>query len=211
MEVGSAAQTHYLAETFTSAGIHFIAPDFSPVQDLDGNLIPMVEQRRTSLVWIYQNTREKFGGDPDRIYLSGFSSGGHLAACMVTTDWSAVPNAPIDIIKGALICSGMYDLVPVSLSYRSEYVNFTPETVDRLSAIRNIDQINCPFIIAYGSYETPEFKRQAIEFADALDKARVPNTLEVVAGYNHFETIETMGNPIGILGRVAIEQLHGIE
>ena len=208
---GSAAQNHYLAETFTSAGIHFIAPDFSPVQDLDGQLVPMVEQLRRALLWIHQNAHEKFGGDPNRIYLSGFSSGGQLAASLVTTDWTSVPGAPNDLIKGVLICSGMYDLTPVSLSYRSEYVNFTPETIEQLSAIRHLHRINCPVIVAYGSLETPEFQRQAVEFYDALQAHQIPSTLVKAEGYNHFEIIETMANPLGILGRVSIGQLHGIQ
>lgn len=206
---GSAAQNHYLAETFTQAGIHFVAPDFSPVQDLDGNLIPMVDQLRAALVWIYRNAREKFGGDPERIYLSGFSSGGHLASSLLTTDWETVPGAPEQLVKGALICSGMYDLVPVSLSYRREYVNFPPETIERLSPIRHIDRIDCPVIIAYGSYETPEFQRQAIEFSEALDRANVPVSLIRLEGYNHFEAIETMANPLSLLGRATLQQALG--
>ncbi len=205
---GSAAQNHYLAETFTQSGMHFVAPDFSPVQDLDGNLVPMVEQLRAALVWIYKNARDEFGGNPDRIYLSGFSSGGHLASTLITTDWNAVADVPENLIKGALICSGMYDLVPVSLSYRSTYVDFTPKVIEELSAKRHIERINCPVIVAYGSYETPEFQRQAQEFADALEQAQIPSTLIKANGYNHFEIIETMGNPLGILGRVAIEQIQ---
>lgn len=204
---GSAAQNHYLAETFTSAGVHFIALDFSPVQHLDGNLIPMVEQLRSALVWIHANAREICGGDPDSIYLSGFSSGGHLAACLVTTDWSKVTGVPKDLIKGALICSGIYDLVPVSLSYRSEYVNFTPETIEQLSPLRHIGNITCPLIIAYGSYETPEFQRQAQEFAAALEAQNTPTTLIQADNYNHFEVIETMANPLGILGKAALGQI----
>jgi acetyl esterase/lipase len=53
----------------------------------------------------------------------GQSSGGHLAAVALTTDWQRQFNLPADIISGMCI-SGMYDLTPVRLSARSRYVAF---------------------------------------------------------------------------------------
>ena len=115
-------------------------------------------------------TAKSFGGDPNRIYVSGQSSGAHLAGCVVTTDWKDY-GVPADIVKGALLCSGMYDLKPVRLSKRSDYVAFTDESEEKLSSQRRLDRLNCPVIVAYGTFETPEFQRQNREFADAVKKA----------------------------------------
>lgn len=62
-------------------------------------------------------------------------------------------------------------------------------------------------IVAYGDFETPEFQRQSIEFAQALGDAGKPVTLIRAGGYNYFETIETMANPLGLLGRPALRQM----
>lgn len=204
---GSAAQNSFLAESFVRSGAHFVALDFSSVEDFNGDLRPMVDQLRRAFVWIYGNARTEFGGDPDQIYISGFSSGGHLAAVLVTTDWTHYEGIPADLIKGALLCSGMYDLFPVSLSYRRDYVDFTPEVIETFSPIAHIGLIKCPVLIAYGTFETPEFQRQAVEFSDALKQASKPVTVLVGAGYNHFEIIETLANPYGVLGRAALEQM----
>lgn len=206
-KLGSAEQNAYLAENFVRAGVHFTAPDFSPVQDFGGDLAPMVNQLRMALVWVFQNAEEAFGGDPQRIFLSGFSSGGHLAGVLLTTDWTHYPGVPADLIKGAVLCSGMYDLKPVSLSYRRDYVNFSVDTVEWFSPRNHISRINCPVIVAYGTFETPEFKRQAIEFSLSLKDAGKPVRLLVGVGYNHFEIIETMASPYGLLGRSALEQM----
>jgi hypothetical protein len=48
-----------------------------------------------------------------RLYVSGHSSGGHLAAVVLTTDWQKDFGLPIDTVKGGLCASGMYDLYPV--------------------------------------------------------------------------------------------------
>ena len=82
---------------------------------------------------------------------------------MVTHDWRK-DNLPVDILKGATLSSGMYDLKPVRLSKRSKYVKFTDEMEEALSAQRHLDQLNLPLILAYGTYETPEFQRQTRDF-----------------------------------------------
>src|SRR5215467_9138575 len=74
------------AELFVRAGAHHVLLDFCNVTDCDGDLLPMVEQVRRAVVWVYRNAAS-FGGDPDRLYLSGHSSGAHLAGCVLTTDW----------------------------------------------------------------------------------------------------------------------------
>jgi len=55
---------------------------------------------------------------------AGQSSGGHLAAVALTTDWPREFALPADIIKGGMCISGMYDLTPVPLSARNRYLKF---------------------------------------------------------------------------------------
>ena len=111
------------------------------------------------------------------------------------------------MLKGALLASGMYDLKPVRLSKRSKYVNFTDEIEQELSAIRHLDRLNCPVIVAHGTQETPEFQRQAREFHAALKAAGKDVTFLVGEGYNHFEITETLASPYGLLGRAVLQQM----
>jgi arylformamidase len=129
-----------------------------------------------------------------------------LTGCVVTTDWKDY-GVPSDIVKGALCCSGMYDLKPVRLSKRSDYVAFTDESEEKLSSQRRLDRLNCPVIVAYGTFETPEFQRQNREFAAAVKAAGKPVTLLVGEGYNHFEMAEMIGNPLSLLGVAMLEQM----
>jgi arylformamidase len=195
----------FMAEAYVRAGAHWIALDFDGVENTKGDLLPMADQVRRAVAWVYNNAKS-FGGDPSRLHVSGQSSGAHLAGCVVTTDWKdyGVPN---DIVKGALLCSGMYDLKPVRLSKRSDYVAFTDESEAKLSSQRRLDRLNCPVIVSYGTFETPEFQRQNREFADAVKKAGKPVSLLVGEGYNHFEMAEMIGNPLSLLGAAMLEQM----
>lgn len=192
------------AEMFLAAGVHYIVPDFAWVQDVGGSLMVLADQVRRAVACVYENIA-RFGGDPNRLYVGGQSSGGHLVAVALTTDWQHQFGLPANIIKGGMCISGMYDLEPVRLSARSRYVAFDDATVAELSPIRHLDRLLAPVIVAYGTCETPEFQRQNREFAAAVEAAGKPVRLLVGEHYNHFELPETLGNPYGLLGRATLE------
>ncbi len=202
---GLAKDYAFPAEMFVNGGAHLVVPDFVWVQDAGGSLMPMADQVRRAVAWVHRNAAS-FGGDPDRIYVSGHSSGAHLAGVVVTTDWREY-GVPSNIVKGALCCSGLFDLKAVRLSARSSYVKFTDEMQVALSSQRHLDKLNAPLVVAYGTLETPEFQRQSREFAAAVRAAGKPVQLIVAEGYNHFEIIETIANPYGLVGRAALAQM----
>ena len=204
--VGLAKDYAFPAEVFVYAGAHLVVPDFVWVQDAGGSLMPMADQVRRAVAWVHHNA-QSFGGDPNRIYVSGHSSGGHLAGVVLTTDWRKEFNLPADTVKGGLCCSGLFDLRAVRLSARGAYVKFTDEIEQALSSQRHLNNLNAPVIVAHGTLETPEFQRQSRDFAAAVKATGKPVHLLVGEGYNHFEIIETLANPYGLLGRAVLEQM----
>ena len=204
---GSSSRCHTPAELFHAAGINFIALDFINVLEAGGSLFPMIDQVRRAVAWVWRNARS-FGADPERIYVFGHSSGAHLTGNILTTDWPGRYDVPATILKGGIVCSGMYDLAPVRLSARSKYVAFTDEMVEELSSIRHIDRLHCPVVVAYGDCESPEFQRQNRDFAAAVAKAGKPVELLMGHGYNHFEIAETLASPFGLLGRAALKLMN---
>jgi len=192
------------AEMLLRAGAHYVVPEFAWVQDVSGNLMVLADQVRRAVAWVHENIA-RFGGDPNRLYIGGQSSGGHLAAVALTTDWQCQFGLPADLIKGGMCISGMYDLAPVRLSARNRYVRFDDATVAALSPIRYLDRLRAPLVVAYGTRETPEFQRQNREFAAAVEAVGKKVRLLVGEHYNHFELPETLGNPYGLLGRAALD------
>ena len=203
---GLAKNYAYAAEMFVQAGAHYVALDFVNVEQAGGSLFPMAHQVRRAVAWVYRNAA-RFGANPDRIYVSGTSSGAHLGGCAATTDWLKEFDLPADTVKGYTLCSGMYDLRGPRLSKRNAYVNFTDEMEAALSPQRHLERIHAPIVLVCGSLETPDFQRQSRDFADALRKAGKPVQLVFAEGYNHFEIAETLSNPFGPLGRAVLEQM----
>jgi arylformamidase len=204
---GLAKDFAYPAELFVHAGAHYVALDFINVLEAGGSLMPMAEQVRRAVAWVKRNA-QSFDGDPERIFVTGHSSGGHLAGVVLTTDWPKEFDLPADTVKGGLCCSGLFDLEAPRLSARSTYVKFTDEMERALSPQRHLEKLNAPVIVAYGTLETPEFQRQSHEFAGAVKKAGETVELLVGEGYNHFEIPETLANPYGLLGRAVLGQMN---
>jgi arylformamidase len=205
---GSLAKNNAIAaELLVNAGAHYVVPDFAWVQDVGGSLLVLAEQVRRAVAWVYRNA-EQLGGDPRRLYVSGFSSGAHLAGVLLTTDWVKDFGLPADLLKGGLCISGMFDLRPVRLSSRSRYVAFTDEMEGACSPQRHLDKLLTPVVVAHGTLETPEFQRQSRDFAAAVRAAGKRVELLVGEGYNHFELYETLANPYGLLGRAALAQMN---
>jgi arylformamidase len=200
---GQARAAAYAAETFVHAGAHYAVAEFATVVEV--GLEGMVAQVRRAVAWLARNATT-FGGDPGRIHVIGHSSGGHLAANVLVTDWKDF-GLGFDVVRGGLCISGMYDLEAVRLSARSSYVKFDDRIEHELSPQRHLGRLACPVIVAYGDQESPEFQRQGREFAQALERGGRLDRLIVAKGHNHFELPETLGSPYGLLGRALLEQM----
>ena len=188
---GSARDYAFAAETFVKAGAHHVVPDFATAMDvgLDG----MVAQVRRAVAWVRMHAAD-FGADPERLYLAGHSSGAHLAACALTR---------LEFPKSALLVSGVYDLLPVRLSARNEYLRIDEQLEHEYSPIRHVERIKSPVTVAWGENEGAEFFRQSKEFAQKLGAPTV-----VGGGLNHFEMIETLADPRSPLARAALTMLR---
>lgn len=203
----TASSYHFAAEMFVNAGATLVLPDFNTVIEAGGDLMVMADQVRRAVVWAYKNA-ETFGGDPDRFYISGHSSGGHWVGVLLTTDWHKNFGLVPTFIKGGVSGSGLFDLEPVRLSARSNYVKFTDAIEQALSAQRHVEQLVAPVHLVYGTLETPEFQRQSRDFNAAVKATGKPVTLSVMEGYNHFEVLEQIGNPYSLFGRAILEQMQ---
>jgi len=200
---GEAKNYAFAAEMFVNAGAHFVLLDFVAIGPAGGDLRMMANQVRRGVAWVYKNAAV-FGGDASRLYIGGHSSGGHLCGVTLVTDWQKDFGLPADIIKGGLCMSGMYDLKPVRLSKRSSYVKFTDEMEQAMSSQHHLDLLRAPVTVTYGTNETPEFQRQNRDFAAAVRATGKPAELIEAANYNHFEMMESLGNPYGPNGRAAL-------
>lgn len=180
------------AERFVTAGATWVATDFSLLPDV--SLAEQVRQNRAALAWLYKNAGS-FGGNPDQIYVCGHSSGGHVGGTLVQDNWRADFGLPEDVIKGAVLVSGIYDLEPVRLSARNDYVRLDELSAARLSPIRNIPERLPPLALFWGDGELDEFRRQSRHFAETLWSKGYETQAAEISGANHFDLSAGFADP----------------
>jgi len=203
--VGAGAAGGVVAKELATAGFRVVVLEQGPwLRERDFQHDELWSSRRHALFGGNLNEWSERGGSRG-LLMSRPGSPGTLA---LLTDWKSDFGLPDDAIKGAVLSSGLYDLKAVRLSARSKYVAFTDDIEQRFSTQRHIDRIRTPLVLAHGSYETPEFKRQTRDFAKAVEDAGKPCQFFVNENYNHFEMMETFGNPYGLLGRAVVTQME---
>jgi arylformamidase len=154
----------------------------------EATMAGIVGEARTALHWLHRHL-SAMGGDPARLYVGGWSAGGHLVAMLM--------DEPM--VAGGLAISGLFDLEPIRLSYLNEKLGLDADQARRNSPLLNLPACAAKFIIAYGSDELPELKRQSREFAAAWSAHGLPGEMIEVAGRHHYAVLEELARPDGLL------------
>jgi len=197
------ASSSFPAETFTARGTLYVSVGFS-CMPAAGSLDEIVAQVRAALAWLWLNI-EAYGGDRNRLHLAGHSSGAHLAAMALGTDWPRMHGIPSGLVRSAVLVSGIYDLEPVRLSYRNEMLKLDRAAEIRNSPCRNLPASGLPVLFSYGEFDTAEFKRQAHDFEAVWQRCYGNAGRIELAGLNHYETIETLVDPESQLSRATFK------
>ncbi len=196
----------FLADAMVEAGAAYVAVNFGNIPAV--TLDEMVRQNREAIAWVWRNAAS-FNADPARLFVCGHSSGGHLTGMMATTDWRATNGLPHSPLAGAICLSGSYDLEPVVLSYRGDYLKLDAQGVVRNSPIKHVGHIASPLIVGYADGETDEFRRQGDAFVAAVRDAGKECEFITLTGKNHFDMVLTVNEPDSPLGS-AVRRFMGL-
>ena len=178
----------FVAEGPLAHGFHVAVAGYTLAPEATMDII--VGQARTALRWLHQHLA-MLGGYPARLYVSGWSAGGHLAAMLM--DEASV--------AGGLAISGLFDLEPIRLSYLNEKLGLDAEQARRNSPLLNLPVRAAKLIMAYGGNELPELKRQSREFGAAWRARGLPGEMIEVAGCHHYAVLEQLAQPDGLLAK----------
>ena len=181
---GSKEGYSFPAAEFVPRGVTWVATEFTNVPQ--GTLSNQVRQNRDAVAWVYNNA-DAYNWDRDRIYIAGHSSGGHMCAMSLVTDWKQLYGLPSDLIKGAVAISGMYDLEAVYLSYRNTYLNLSQDDWRENSPIFHIPAVcDTPLLIGCAEHDTEEFHRQPEEFLKTWQSAGHSGEFIELINRHHF-------------------------
>ena len=196
----------FLAPAFTKQGITVATINYGLVPQL--RIDDIVRQSRVALTWLAQNAR-RYGADANKIYVAGHSAGGHLAAMMAATHWPSVSTIlPIDLIKGVICISGIYDLEPIRFTSVNQEARLDEAAVKRLSPALLQPAAKFPMLMAAGGDESNEFKRQNKLLIERWSAASVMQDIPL-PGTNHFSVVEELAKAESPMHRAALAMMGG--
>ncbi|MEM5470382.1 alpha/beta hydrolase [Hoeflea sp. AS60] len=138
---------------------------------------------------------EELGFDAQRIFVGGWSAGGHLAAL-------AADRA---MVQGVVSISGIFDLEPIALTYLNHDLQLQTFEIQTLAPIRNLIRRNVPMVLFVGGNELPELQRQSRDYQALARTAGLDVEMTVLPGLNHYTIMEELAAPEGLLTRGLLE------
>ena len=198
----------YVARAFTPNGCATVVINYGLIPSVD--MGELVHQCRAALAWTYRNAAA-FNGDPERLFISGHSAGGHLVAMMMATDWPAfdsqLPALPANLVKGGCGISGLYDLEPIRLCFLNADLRLSPDDVIANSPVRLAPKGSGPLLLTVGGNEGPEYLRQSEDLAAAWRAHGAVVDVAVLPGQDHFSIVDQLSDPGTELSRLILAQM----
>ena len=131
-----------------------------------------------------------------RLVISGHSAGGHLAACMLATDWKASdPRLPSDLVTAAYAISGLFELAPLVGTSINRALGLDEAAASAASPLFLQPPAQGSLDAVVGEAESAEYFRQSRTIVERWGQAGIPTRFGTVAGANHFTAIAPLAEP----------------
>jgi arylformamidase len=130
------------------------------------------------------------------LIVSGHSAGGHLAACMLATDWRAYDaSLPPNIVIAAYAISGLFDLRPLVGTSINAALRLDEATARAASPLFWNVPTRGSLDAVVGENESAEYLRQSRAVVDLWGAAGLSTRFGIIPAANHFTAIAPLADP----------------
>lgn len=176
----------HMARGLNAHGVAVAVPTYDLCPQV--SVVEIIEEMR-------QATRE-LAKLSERLVISGHSAGGHLAACMLASDWKAYdPSLPADLVSAAYAISGLFDLEPLVPTSVNKALGLTPAAARAASPLFWSPPAHGSLDAVVGEAESAEYHRQSRAVVEVWGKAGLATRFGAVPAANHFTAIAPLADP----------------
>jgi acetyl esterase/lipase len=184
---GHRSESRGVAQALAARGIVTIAADYRIYPE---TVFPgFLDDPAAAVRWTRDHVR-KFGGDPERIFVMGHSSGAHMAAMLATDPrYLAAQGMSNASLAGMIGLAGPYAAIPTSDPHIDEI--FPAALRQRALPIAFVTGKKPPMLLAAGTDDTDVDPRNSDRFADALRAHGDAVELKKYPGFGHDTIVES--------------------
>jgi arylformamidase len=177
----------FVAAPFVEQGIAVANVNYDLCPEV--SIATIVGECERAVAWLIRDGAAH-GASAGRLVVGGHSAGGHLAAMLLATDWTAL-GIGREPIAGAVSLSGVHDLAPLVLYSFNTDLKLDAAEAARVSPVNLTPRARTPLVIAVGADETSEFLRQSRILWDRWPANRPAgmNAPLFVPARNHFSVV----------------------
>jgi arylformamidase len=188
----------FLAESFLASGasVAMVGYSLGP----DATMDEIVADAHQAIRYLATEL-PTLGGDPRRMVVSGWSSGGHLATMVVDE-----PS-----LRGGVAISGLFELEPLLKSYVNDKLHMDLAMARRNSPILVLPKTSKQLDLFAGSAELPEMRRQTADYATARRAAGLATRYAEIPDANHYTILNSMMNTDGVIHQAIMAMLANRE
>lgn len=151
--------------------------------------------------WLKANIAQ-YGGDPDKIVLSGQSAGAaHVAGYVAHKAHHVAEGGGI---AGAILMSGIYDTLSCAPNeFHKAYYGEDPAAWEAASAMAGLIETAIPLMLTVSEFDPEDFQRQAAQFVGAWGDAHgTYPEMRFLSGHNHLSPAQCIGTGIRVVERM---------
>ena len=187
---GERGRYAFAARALAAEGFVVVVPDYRLVPEV--RFPDFLRDGAAAVRWT-QAEAARFGGDPDRMVLSGHSAGAYNAA-MLALDPRWLGEARRHV-RGLVVLAGPYDFLPLKDGAAVEAFGQWP-TPEDTQPVHHVGEAPPPALLLHGASDTRVRPRNSRRLAAALAGAGADVRLKLYPGLGHVGILTALSRPL---------------
>lgn len=177
----------HMAEGLLGNGMAVAMPSYTLAPDI--TMAGIINEMRRACLVLFQTYKRP-------LTVTGHSAGGHLAACMLATDWPGIhSDLPEDLVQSAMGISGLYDLAPLLQTPINDALGMDLKSAHANSPLEWMPPPLHRFQAWVGGEESDEYHRQSKEITRRWSMLGTSCETKILKRTNHFTIINRLRKP----------------
>ena len=193
----------FAGRAFAKQGFIVVIPDYRIVPE--GHWPDFLQDSAAAVAWTDAHIAN-YGGDPDRIALSGHSAGAYNAMMLaLDPKWMRAAGSDASVIRGVAALAGPYDFHPFEKGGRADVAMGDIRPVEQTQPITFVRADAPPLWLGHGTADTVVRVRNSQRLAAAMQKVGGSATLREYDGLSHNDLVMALTKPLAYKGPILPE------
>ena len=193
----------FAGRAFAKQGFVVVIADYRIVPE--GHWPDFLNDSAAAVAWTDAHIAN-YGGDPDRIALSGHSAGAYNAVMLaLDPKWMKAAGSDASVIRGVAALAGPYDFYPFEKGGRADVAMGDIRPVEQTQPIRFVRADAPPLWLGHGTADTVVRVRNSQRLAVAMQRVGGSAQLREYDGLSHNDLVMALTKPLAYKGPILPE------